>query len=557
VDVDVLVVGAGPTGLSLAAQVHAHGASVRLVDRAPDRAHESRALAVQPRTLEVLAGSGVAEQLVRRGNPATRFTLHSGDRAVDLPLFDAADPDTDYPFLLFVSQAVTEQVLGEHLAARGVPVERGVELTELDQHRDAVTATMRRGDGGTETIRARYVVGCDGVHSTVRRRAGIDFRGGSYPQTFALADLDVDGLPADVAHAYLGDRGILFFFPLGEPAGWRMIAMRPPEGWPARDGRTRADEQTTLADLQALADAATRRTVELHEPVWLTDFRLHHRRAERYRSGRAFVSGDAAHVHSPAGAQGMNTGIQDSWNLGWKLALVARGVADPALLDSYDAERAPVGRLVVRFTDRAFTIATSTNPVVRMLRSGLVPRLAPLAGRVRPARTKALRLLAELDIGYRASPVVREGRPRLPDGPRAGDRLPTAAVTRDGRTESLQRRLAGPGLHLLLCGPSSGWPTDRLDRLGDLVRTGTLRTHRLSRNPAPGVLQDPAGAALGRLGVRAGRAAHYLVRPDGYIAYRAAGTDLTGLVAYVDRWFPALRVAPADRPPNGRPAAEP
>ncbi|HEY3009551.1 MAG TPA: FAD-dependent monooxygenase [Micromonosporaceae bacterium] len=534
-DVDVLVVGAGPTGLSLAAQVHAHGASVRIIDRALDRAHESRALAVQARTLEVLAGVGVSDELVRRGNTATRFVMHAGRRAVELPLFDPGTRDTDYPFLLFVSQAVTEQVLAEHLAGRGVPVERGVELTQLAADGGAIVATVRRADGQDETVRARFVVGCDGVHSTVRREAGIAFRGGTYPQAFALADLDVDGLPGGRAHAYLGDRGIMFFFPLEDPVGWRMIVMRPPGGWPRPGGDT---GDTTVADLQTLVDDATGGAVRLHEPVWLTDFKIHHRQVDTYRSGPVFVAGDAAHVHSPAGAQGMNTGIQDSWNLGWKLALVARGVADPALLDSYDAERAPVGRLVVRFTDRAFTIAASTNPVVGVLRRELVPRLAPLFGRLGPARARAFRTLAELDIAYRHSPAVQEGRPRPPGGPRAGDRLPTAPVVRDGATVSLQRELAEPGLHVLLCGRSPGWRTDRLDRLADL-----LRVHLLSRTAEPGALHDPGGAALRALGVPADASAHYLVRPDGYIGYRAAGTDLTGLIAYLDRWFPALGAA--------------
>jgi 2-polyprenyl-6-methoxyphenol hydroxylase-like FAD-dependent oxidoreductase len=545
-DVDVLVVGAGPTGLSLAAQAHAHGASVRIIDRALDRAHESRALGVQARTLEVLAGSGISDELVRRGNPAVRFELHAGGRTVELPLIDSGTSDTDYPFLLFVSQVVTEQVLGDHLAARGVPIERGVELTELRWESDAVTGTVRHRDGATEAIRARYVVGCDGIRSTVRQEAGIGFLGDAYPQTFALADLEVDGVTADRVHVYFADRGIMFFFPLGEPASWRMIAMRPPDGWPRAGDHADGDE-TTLTDLQALADDATGGRARLRDPVWLTDFRLQHRRADRYRAGRAFVAGDAAHVHSPAGAQGMNTGIQDAWNLGWKLALVARGVADPALLDSYDAERAPVGRLVLRFTDRAFTVATSTNRFARFARGRVVPRLAPLAARLGPGRARAFRTMAELDIGYRNSPAVQEGRPRLRGGPRAGDRVPTAPVARDDKIVSLQRELGAPGFHLLLCGPPQRWSTTSIV---------DVAVHRLSRTPAPGTLTDAGGTAMRRLGVRGDGAAHYLVRPDGHVAYRAAGVDLTGLLAYLDRWLPGLRAAPAGRPPNGRPAGD-
>ena len=540
-DVDVLVVGAGPTGLSLAAQADAHGATVRIIDRALDRAHESRALAVQPRTLEVLAASGISDELVRRGNPAVRFEMHAGNRAIELPLFDPGTRDTDFPFLLFVSQAVTEEVLDHHLAGRGVRVERGVQLTGLTWDADAGIAAVRHEGGATESIRARFVAGCDGVRSTVRQQAGIAFLGGTYPQTFALADLEVDGLAADRAHGYLADRGVMLFFPLGRPASWRMIAMRPAEGWPPPHGAD-PSAPTTLADLQALAADTAGSGIRLHDPVWLTDFRLQHRHADRYRAGRAFVAGDAAHVHSPAGAQGMNTGIQDAWNLGWKLALVARGVADPALLDSYDAERAPVGRLVVRFTDRAFAVATSTARVVRFLRGRVVPRVVPLAARVGPARARAFRTLAELDIGYRNSPAVQEGRPRIRGGPRAGERVPAAPVARHDTIVSLQRELGGPGFHLLLCGPPQAW---------DGVPAG-VATHALDRTPAPGVLHDADGTAMRLLGVRAGGAAHYLVRPDGHVAYRAAGVDLSGLRAYLDRWLPGLG-PPADRPPNGRP----
>ena len=202
--IDALVVGAGPTGLTLAAQLRAFGATVRIVDRQLDRVHESRALAVQPRTLEVLRGLGLADELIARGNDALWVQLHAGDRVVRIRLFGLGLDDTAYPFLLFVSQATTEQVLGDHLTGRGVPVERGVELAGFHADSDAVSCTLRRREGRTEQVRARYLVGCDGAASTVRRGAGIPFKGGAYPQTFALADLEVDGLDRDAAHAFLG-----------------------------------------------------------------------------------------------------------------------------------------------------------------------------------------------------------------------------------------------------------------------------------------------------------------------------------------------------------------
>jgi 2-polyprenyl-6-methoxyphenol hydroxylase-like FAD-dependent oxidoreductase len=536
---DVLVVGAGPTGLTLAAQLRACGAAVRIVDRLADRVHESRALAIQPRTLEVLAGLDLADALIERGNPAVGLHLHARGRTIEVPLFDIGVDDTAYPYLLFLSQATTEEVLHDHLARHGVAVERRVELTDLDQRPDHVRCTVahRHGDGGggdhrVEQVEARYVVGCDGARSTVRARAGIDFVGAAYPQTFVLADLDADGLEPGAAHAFLADAGMLFLFPLAEPAAWRLI------GWPLHPVPA-ASRAPSPADLQALVDAYTGDPPLLHDPVWATYFRLQHRQAASYRSGRVFLAGDAAHVHSPAGGQGMNIGIQDAWNLGWKLALVAGGAADPALLDTYHVERQPVARDVLRLTDRAFTIATSTRPIHRIARTRVAPWLARLASLLPAARAAGFRTVAELAIDYRASPAVtdaRAGRGRT--APRAGDRLPDAPVRLDGAATTLGRALAAPRHHLLCAGPSGRWSGGPVDALAER-HAGILDLHRLSRRADPGALHDAGGAAHRRLGLgRDERPAQILVRPDGHIAYRGDGTGMAGLTAYLSRWYP-------------------
>jgi 2-polyprenyl-6-methoxyphenol hydroxylase-like FAD-dependent oxidoreductase len=528
---DVLVVGAGPTGLTLAAQLHALGAGVRIVDRQLDREHESRALAVQPRTLEVLRGLGIAPTLVERGNDTSQLQLHAGERVVVVRLFDVGLEDTAFPFLLFISQAETEAVLNEHLAEQGVDVERGVELVEFKAGEDAVRCTLRHGDETTERLHARYLVGCDGAHSSVRHGAGIPFEGGAYPQTFVLGDLEVDGeLEPDVGHAFLGESGMLFFFPLARPASWRMLGMRPPGG---EDEQERA--QPTLADLQGIAEAFTGGRLRLRDPVWLTYFRLHHRHAARYRADRVFLAGDAAHVHSPAGAQGMNTGIQEASNLGWKLALVAKGIADEALLESYETERQPIGGFVLRFTDRAARIATSERRTLRLLRTELVPRLAPLVLRSSRARAYGFRTLAQLRIHYRNSPAVQEGEPALRRGPQAGDRLPDARIARNGRPGWLHDALAPPGFHLLLCGPTDGWNEHHVAALQERYN-GLVSVHRLARKATPRVLHDREGQAFSRLGVDG--AAQYLVRPDGHIGYRSGGTGLGGVERYLARWLP-------------------
>jgi 2-polyprenyl-6-methoxyphenol hydroxylase-like FAD-dependent oxidoreductase len=534
---DVLVVGAGPTGLTLAAQLRGMGASCRIVDRQPDRVHESRALAVQPRTLEVLRGLGVTGELVARGNDAVWVQLHAKGRSVRVRLFGLGLDDTAYPFLLFVSQAETEQVLLDQLAARGVQVERRVELVGFQADQDGVSCTLRHADGRTEQVRTRYLAGCDGAASAVRRGAGIPFQGGAYPQTFALADLEVDGdLAADAAHAFLGQTGLLLLFPLGRPASWRLLGMHP-----TLQGR-REPARPSLAELQALADRFTAGDLRLRDPVWMTWFRLAHRHAARYRAGRVFLAGDAAHVHSPAGAQGMNTGIQDAWNLGWKLALVARGLAAEALLDSYDAERRPVGSFVVRFTDRAFAVSTSTNRMLRAARTQLVPRMLPLVLRVDRALAYGFRTVSQLGIRYRHSPAVQEGHPAPRRGPRAGDRLPDARIARDGQVCWLGEALVAPSFHLLLCGGPGDWDAGQLAAVRGRYRE-VLAVHHLTREAAPGVLNDVDGQAFTRLGVE--QAAHYLVRPDGHVGYRAAGTDLDGLQRHLAHWLPNPTPYPA------------
>ncbi len=527
---DVLVVGAGPTGLSLAAQLAAFGVAPRIIDRGHDRVHESRALAIQPRTLEVLAGLGVTGEMVAHGNPSVQLRMHVRGRELAVPLFDLGLDDTAYPFLLFLSQAETERILQERLSEAGVEVERGVELVDLVDAPDAFAATLRHRGGREEIVSARYVVGCDGGHSTVRRAAGIAFTGSSYPQTFVLADVEADGIEPGAAHVFLSGNGMLFFFPLGKPATWRLLAMRP------SSDPTPPDAPVTLDEVKAISDAYTQRTVRLRDPVWMTNFRLHHRGASHYRSGQVFLAGDAAHIHSPAGAQGMNTGIQDATNLGWKLAYTLRGLTDPAVLDTYEPERAPVGRTVLRFTDRAFTIATSTNPIVRFARIRVAPAVIPLALKARTGRAYFFRTVSQLGIHYGHSPLSLNGPNPPRRGPRAGDRLPDATIVHDGRPTTLHAATAALGWHVLLCGNADAWPAEKTTEIGARY-AGLLTVHYVTAQPTPATLHDPHGQALHRLGITADDIGQYLVRPDGHVGYRAGGNDLTGLARYVSRWL--------------------
>ncbi|CAA9335269.1 MAG: hypothetical protein AVDCRST_MAG11-2666, partial [uncultured Gemmatimonadaceae bacterium] len=371
-DVDVLVVGGGPTGLMLAAGLATAGATCRIVDQEPARPETSRALVVHARSLELLGRLGVADRLVARGRRSVRAHAYVNRRAAARVEFGAGgEDDTPYPFALFVSQVETERVLDEYLAGHGVRVERPVALEGLAVVDGGVRARLRHGDGRAEEVRARYLVGCDGAHSAVRKGAGIAFEGAPYPQDFVLADVDLAGVDDPQAiYVFLAREGLLAAFPLGAVGQYRLIGSRAGDVAPDAG-------PPTVDEFRALAARVSPFPVTVTAPRWLARFRLHHRLAARYREGPVFLAGDAAHIHSPAGGQGMNTGLQDAANLAWKLALVLRHGAPAALLDSYEAERRPVGRRLLRTTDRLFALAVARNPVALAVAAAVAPRLAP------------------------------------------------------------------------------------------------------------------------------------------------------------------------------------
>jgi 2-polyprenyl-6-methoxyphenol hydroxylase-like FAD-dependent oxidoreductase len=305
-ETDILVVGAGPTGLTLALQAHAHGARVRIVERRPDLIRPSRAMIMHIRTLEVLRPLDVVEQLLAHADISPQVCLHFGSETVPVRLSDVALNDTAYPHLSLVRQMDVEAVLAQALTDRGVHVERGTELVDLNQEAVATLLTPT----GIEATAPAFVVGCDGADSTVRTRAGIGWRGGGYSREVVLADVDLDGMvDKDMAHVVVGRSGLVFLFRLGEQASWRLLATRPstsPSRPPGQDGA-----QVPLDQVQKLVDDA-HLSARITNVSWSSAVRLRQGLAEAYRKGRVFLAGDAGHVHSPAGGQGMNTGIQDA-----------------------------------------------------------------------------------------------------------------------------------------------------------------------------------------------------------------------------------------------------
>lgn len=498
-DTDILIVGAGPTGLTLALELAAQirqqaddpiaspdpTISFRIIDKEPTRSDKSRALAVQPRTLELLNRHGsAATDLSARGQPASGVTMFvRGRRAVDIDVTDLGFDDTRFPLPLIVSQAETERFLEERLAAYGVAVvERGVAATKVEQAGDGVVVTLVKGTAGEneqeeeEIVRCRYVVGCDGAHSAVRHASGLKFDGAPYPQDFILADTHIDWPPLERLQghmvAFLAG-GLMVMFPFRDDGLVRLVVSRPGSTQPtgsasslAPGGQQQAPEPT-LEDFQQAFDSLYpgQPRGRLHSPVWMTRFRLHHRGVDAYREGRLLVAGDAAHIHSPAGGQGMNAGIQDAVNLGWKLAAAVRGEKArrqgagegdgdvpelEILLDSYHAERYPVGKALLRGTDRLFSWATWTNPVWIAVRNALVPLVVPWLVRDRGRRREGFRFMSEFGIAYREGALV--GTAAGFRGPvRGGDRPPDGKILgEDGGEVWLMDLCRGVVHHLLL-----------------------------------------------------------------------------------------------------------
>lgn len=515
---DLLVVGAGPAGLTVALEAVLHGASVRVVERRETAFRPSRALIVHPRTLEMLRPLGVTEALLARGDVSPSIHLHLDGRELPVRLGAFPVEDTAFPHLLFEPQAVLEAVLGDGLSARGVEVDRGVELTGLVARSDGVTARVRRA-GSEEVLAARYLAGCDGADSTVRRLAGIGWRGAPYRHEVVLADLELQGgLVPGSAHAVPAPGGVLFVFPLGERATWRLLATRSATG-PGTAGQP--GPPVPAEELQHLLDEAGL-GARVAAVAWSARVPLEHRLAAHYRQGPLFLVGDAAHVHSPAGGQGMNTAIQDAANLGWKLALAARTPAgspsEDLLVGSYEAERRPVARRGLVLTGAIFWAEAGTDPVATSVRSRLLPLAAPLlpVALARPSLlATGIRLLSQLDLRYRASPLNRQSgspaRSRGPSGPgpgpRPGWRMPDAPVVVAGRPSRLHELLATPGIHVLLS-RDAAWPCPG-------PQPFPLSVHRIEDWAGPGLVA---------------------IRPDGYVGLRSA----TGAPDELRRWLGLL-----------------
>ncbi|MCB9703610.1 MAG: FAD-dependent monooxygenase [Myxococcales bacterium] len=469
-EVDILIVGAGPTGLAAAIEAERHGLRVHIVDEKAQRGTHSKALVVHARTLEAYECMGVAAAVRAAGVPfaALNITTAAGTSPVRVDLRGLAWGDTRYPYWLSIPQYETERCLEEHLAAAGVEVAWRTGFVDLDDRGDHVEVRLRGPDGAEQSWRASWVIGCDGGRSRVREVAGLGFTGSSLEQTFILADaIGRPGLPEDEGAAVMAAAGVLFVVPMPEAGRWRLIAHL--QGHPAGEPVT-----IDAAYLDRLV--AERMGIEFgaRDLQWTSQFVLKQGLAGRYRAGRVFIAGDAAHLHSPVGGQGLNTGAQDAHGLIWRLALHARGrPRHDALLDSYEAERRPVAEAMVRGTSRATRLITLRPGLLTAIR-GRVARAALGLDRI---QQKLGRGVGMLDLAISSSPIVIDGPSgasgpgrRLPDPCRGEARLSERLDGRrhsvlifadDARGSALAGELAAAGIHVVRItraeDPGSGW----------------------------------------------------------------------------------------------------
>lgn len=515
-DCDVLVVGAGPTGLMAANLLARSGVRVRIVERRSEPTRESRAFAVQARSLELLQSIGLAEALIARGVKADSVNIHIKGKfrgGLNFNLADAAD--TPFKYILMVPQSETEAVLMDDLERLGVMIERGSEVLGVAQDQGGVTTRIKAPDGSEIALRSAYIIGADGSRSIVRTSSGVGWEGEMLPQRFLLADCKVDWpLDHDCFRVFLNGPLIGLFLPLDGKRCSRVMATDLSGSFGDEDGSTPAP--LDLAEMTAGLAAATGLPIRLSDPIWVTRYRAHHRFVDRYRKGRAFVAGDAAHIHSPAGGQGMNTGLQDAANLAWKLAAVLRG-GDAALLGTYDSERRPVGEMVVRTTGKLFNAAAGQSGNKAALRDLLLPLALKVISRARPIQTKAFLRTSQRDIAYPAgSAAVCDDSVRWAKGARPGTRAPNVAIS---ASLDLFALIAGYR-HAILCFSSSPPPEEyrlRAESVGAQI-----------------IGPDASADAFNRYGVdpKNGQAL-YIIRADGYVAWRAPALDFAGCEAFL------------------------
>ena len=500
---DVLIVGAGPTGLVLALSLTTLGVRVRIIDKTEGPGTTSRAIIMHARNLEFYRQLGIVDKAVEAGLQWTAANLWvSGKRVAQVQLGNVGGDISRYPYMLIYPQDQQENMLIEQLERLGVRVERQAELISFESSNDGVKAQIKAPDGAIQTCEARYLAGCDGAHSKVREELGTGFPGGAYADVFYVADVLGEGPPVNGRmHVTLDDADFLVVFPMKQQGSVRLVGAVRRD--PGKAGNIRWEDvsQRIIEHLN----------LKVREVRWFSTYHVHHRVAAAFRRGPVFLLGDAAHIHSPVGGQGMNTGIGDAVNLAWKLAAVLQGRIDPAALDTYETERIAFARKLVKTTDRAFEFVTARGSIARRVRLTLIPFLLPKLFKLRSARRRLFRMVSQVGIRYRDSWLSWGSAGRV----KGGDRLPWIKL--DEAVDKREDNYA--------CLETLDWQVHCYGNLTPAVRTA-CEMRRLKLEPFAW------RSSMRRIGLK--KAAVYLIRPDGYIGLAEPAGDAGMLEHYLE-----------------------
>ncbi len=544
---DVLVVGAGPTGLTMACELARHGITPRIIDKAPAPSDKSKAFGIHARTLEVFETMGIVDTVLGQGNICNGFDMYNHGKPLAHVIFDSLE--SKYPFFLILAQSDTEKILNAHLESYGIKVEREKELVGIEQSDAGITARLKIKDGSQEFIDCAYITGCDGAHSASRHLLDLEFKGAPYPNYWLLADCDLDWkYPLHHLSVFIHPLGVTAYFPLYSDRGRLMFEL--PDA-PVDEEMA----EPVIEDVRRLMDEREIDYRSVGNPNWLAYFKLHHRMVDKYGEGRVFLSGDAAHIHSPMGGQGMNTGIQDAYNLAWKLALVLKGRSPESLLDSYNTERHRVGTGVVGLTDMATKMIGLHNPVLAAVRNKLLGTLSKLD----PVQEKILTTLSQIEINYRESTIVGErwyqsdaveGYHNYRHDLQAGERVKDYALTSLDGNDSIQLYdLFKDIRHKLLLFTGAlpeGMEFDELRKIRSSIESeygDMIAVHLIAGSneiPPDFIKMNSVWRDKDLLMHRdfgAAKSSLYLIRPDCYIGFRNEPASLSDLLEYLPTIF--------------------
>jgi 2-polyprenyl-6-methoxyphenol hydroxylase-like FAD-dependent oxidoreductase len=520
----VLIVGAGPTGLLMACQLAIRNIPFRIIDKIEDHTTQSRALVIQARSLEIFDQLGIADNAVHQGQKVKALGVFlNGKKIVGIDVQDVGKGLTKFPHILMLEQFKTEKILSDFLRDKGLKVERSVELVSFAQESGGVVSLVRHKGGKEETVNTTYLIGADGAHSVVRHQLQIPFGGKTYQQSLFVLDCKIkEDFPPDEMYLSFSEESFAGFFPLTN-GRFRVLGLIPKE--------LENKETITFEDIAPGFGKRMHMNVTLYEPEWIAFYHSHHRYAATFREGNCFLIGDAAHIHSPVGAQGMNTGLQDAYNLAWKLALVVEGKANDALLDTYTEERIVVAKKLVETTDSVFNVVTNENPYIKAMRLHLIPSvlplLLPLFEQQKLFRQTAFKTISEIGIEYESSSLSQGSSYGIftPGTPKPGDRLPYVLFhdTHD-HEKNIQNEIDSKKFQLFLF--------IRTEKKND-VTDNFLKKYKELLSVKVILYSARTNNLFETFGVK--DEGYFLIRPDMYIACRSQGLDFNYIYEYLQR----------------------